>query len=38
MLWLVLGTLGGLALAGLAAIHAKQRLIDDAKSETGGYF
>ena len=38
MLWLVLGTLGGLALAGIAGIYAKQVLIDDAKSETEGYF
>ena len=34
----IVGTLGGLMLAGLAAIYAKQALIDEARSHTDGYF
>ena len=35
---LILGTLGGLMIAGYAVIYAKQALIEDAHSRTGGYF
>jgi Na+/H+-dicarboxylate symporter len=38
MLWFTLGSVGGLALTGLAAIYAKQALIDWARTETNGYF
>ena len=34
----IFGTLSGLMIAGYAAIYAKQALIEDANSRTGGYF
>ena len=34
----IFGTLGGLMIAGYAVIYAKQALIEDAHSRTGGYF
>ena len=34
----IFGTLGGLMIAGCAAVYAKQSLIEDARSRTGGYF
>jgi hypothetical protein len=34
----ILGTLGGLMIAGCAAIYAKQVLIEEARSRTDGYF
>ena len=38
MLWFTLGTVGGLAGTGLAAVYAKQALIDWARADTNGYF
>ena len=38
MMWFTLGTVGGLAVTGLAAIYAKQALIDWARADTNGYF
>lgn len=35
---LIFGTLGGLMIAGCAAIYAKQALIEEARSRTGGHF
>jgi len=34
----ILGTLGGLMIAGYAAIYAKQALIEEAESHTDGHF
>jgi hypothetical protein len=34
----ILGTLGGLVIAGCAAIYAKQALIDEAQAHTDGHF
>ena len=34
----ILGTLGGFMIAGCAAVYARQALIEDAQSETGGHF
>lgn len=34
----IFGTLGGLMLAGCAAVYAKQSLIEDARSRTDGHF
>ena len=38
MLWFTLGTVGGLALAGSAAVYIKQVMIDRANCDTDGYF
>lgn len=38
MMWFTLGTVGGLAVTGLAAVYAKQALIDWARADTNGYF
>ncbi|WP_279601862.1 hypothetical protein [Methylobacterium sp. J-072] len=34
----LIGALGGLMIAGCAAIYAKQALIEEARSHTDGYF
>ena len=34
----IVGTLSGLALVTCAAVYAKQALIEEARSHTGGYF
>ncbi|GJE51920.1 hypothetical protein GOFOIKOB_4985 [Methylobacterium tardum] len=34
----IFGTLGGLVIAGCAAIYARQTLIEEAQSETDGHF
>jgi hypothetical protein len=34
----IFGTLGGLMIAGCAAIYAKQMLIEEARSRTDGHF
>jgi hypothetical protein len=34
----IFGTLGGLMIAGCAAIYAKQVLMEDAQSRTDGHF
>jgi hypothetical protein len=34
----IFGILGGLMIAGCAAIYARQALIEEARSRTGGYF
>ncbi|GJD72927.1 hypothetical protein CFIICLFH_1152 [Methylobacterium goesingense] len=38
MLWFTLGTVGGLAIAGTAAVFVKQAIIDRANCDTDGYF
>ena len=38
MATLLIGTLGGLAIAGSLAVFARQRTIDEASARTGGYF